>query len=423
MSKNKSNKPEVNSASEKPAEVIEAVAEHLAQAPVENVPVAQPDAPTATELATVASSELVVSGEEIVDDGVTLTHLVKLLPHKAKTFKRLHVPSEEDYNTARDALSPEAQTAFDDLLDRMSAESASETRTRNFRPLTIKLKQGTSNDENCPELADSGSLYTSDGIVLTAINEAKAKKLGVATGINVVLIASWEGRALFAPRVNNKVVPLQEFGDANINLPYCRSLDRLKGAPTKAVSGIGDCASCSYRPWKTQGEANLCHDSVTCVFVLLRKEANGTFTPFDGLYEMQFTKSAVPCGKKVISLAEKGRNPWDRVLRVTVKQESTENGSIYFVPEVVGVNNEDNGRPVAVTAPESAMLKLLKDQVLVQYYYPSLASIYRREEQVRTGGLGGTASKPRSDMSELERRAAAAAGEAVPSSDMRDANV
>lgn len=423
MSKNKSNKSEVNTASEKPAEVTETVAESLAQAPVESASAAQPEAPTATELATVASSELAASGEEIVDDGVTLAHLVKLLPHKAKTFKHLHVPSEEDYDAARDALSPKAQTAFDDLIERMSAESASETRTRSFRPLTIKLKQGTSNDENCPELADSGSLYTSDGIVLTAITEAKAKKLGVATGINVVLVASWQGRALFAPRINNKVVPLQEFGDANTNLPYCRSLNRLKGAPTKAVPGIGDCPSCPYRPWKTQGEPNLCHDSVTCIFVLLRKEEDGSFTPFDGLYEMQFTKSAVPCGNKVISLAEKGRNPWDRVLRITAKQENTKDGSIYFVPKVVGVNNEDNGRPVTVTPPESAMLKLLKDQVLVQYYYPNLASVYRREEQVRTGGSGGAASKPRSDMSELERRAAAAAGEAAPSSDMRDANV
>lgn len=423
MSKNKTIKSEVTT-SEKPVASETAVEPAVVEQPVEVAPAApETAAETATALATVARSELASAGEELVDDGVTLMHLVKTLPHKAKTFKRLHVPSEEDYERARDALSPKAQTAFDDLIERMSSESVSETRARSFRPQTIKIKQGTSNDENCPELADSGSLYTSDGIVLTAVNEAKAKKLGVATGIHVVVIASWTGRALFAPRINNKVVPLQEFGDANVNLPYCRSLDRIKGAPTKAVTGIGDCASCPYRPWKVQGEPNLCNDSVTCIFVLLRKEADGSFMPFDGLYEMQFSKSATPCGNTVMKLAEKGRHPWERILRITVKQESTKDGGVYFVPEVVGVNNEDNGRPQTVSDPESAMLKLLREQVLVQYYYPNLASVYRREEQVRTGGAGGAASKPRSDMSELERRAAAAAGEATPSSDMRDANV
>ena len=97
---------------------------------------------------------------------------------------------------ARDALSPKAQTAFDDLIERMSSESVSETRARSFRPQTIKLKQGTSNDENCPELADSGSLYTSDGIVLTAINEAKAKKLG--EGQKVLFRAKRAGVAIIS---------------------------------------------------------------------------------------------------------------------------------------------------------------------------------------------------------------------------------
>lgn len=413
MSKIKKSEPV--SVTDKPVEAETPVAE-VAAAPVEEAAT-----PTATELATVASAELSAGNHALEDDGVTLTHLVTLLPHKAKTFRRLHAPSEDDYETARAAMPEKSQTLFDDLIERMSAEAVSETRARNFRPQTIKLKQGTSNDENCPELADSGSLYTSDGTVLTAISEAKAKMMNVATGIHVVLIASWTGRALFAPRVNSKVVPLQEFGDANTNLPYCRSLDRQKGAAVKAVPGIGDCPSCPYRPWKVQGEPNLCNDSVTCIFVLLRAEG-GVYTPFDGLYEMTFAKSATPCGNKVMSLAEKGRNPWDRILRITAKQEAAKEkgGAVYFVPEVNGVNNDANGKPMTVAPAESAMLKLLHDEVLVKYYYPNLARIYRAEG-VRNGTAG--TGKPQGDMSEFERRAAAAAGEAAPAPDMREANV
>lgn len=419
MSKNKSNKPEVNTASENKS--VEAPAE--VEASVTETPVAPaPPAVTATELATVANADLATVGDELVDDGVTVLHLVKLLPHKAKAFKRLHVASEEEFERAREALSEAARERFDDLQERMTPEAAFETGGRGFRPQTIKLKQGTSNDENCPEMCDSGGLYTSDGTVLTSPSGIKAKKAGVSTSIYVVLVAGWKGRALFAPRVNNKVVPLQEFGDANTNLPYCRSLDRLKGAPTKAVPGIGDCPACPYRPWKVQGEANLCNDSVSTVFVLLRREADGTFTPFEGLYEMTFSKSATPTGNQIQNLSEKGKHPWDRIIRISVKEEKTKDGGAYFVPEAAGVTNENDGKPMTVSPAESAMLKLLHDQILVTYYYPNLASIYRREEQVRTGGTGGGA-KPRSDMSELERRAAEAAGESAPASDMRDANV
>lgn len=425
MSKNvksKNNTESQPSNTEAPFEVVSPAASTPDAPPVTDTALA-PVEPTATELAAAETTALANDDNEAIDDGITLTHLVKILPHKAKLFRRLHAPTEGEYETARAALPERAQALFDDLLERMEAESASETRTRQFRPLTIKLKQGTSNDENCPELCDSGGLYTSDGIVLTTISEAKAKKDNIATGIHVVLLASWTGRALFAPRVNNKVIPLTEFGDANSGIPYCRSLDQLVGAPVKAVAGIGKCPECPYRPWKVQGEPNLCNDSVSCVFVLLRQEADGTFTPFDGLYEMTFSKSAIPCGKKIINLAEKGRNPWERVLRITGKQESIKDGGgVYFVPEVAGVNNPTNGHPLTVGSAESAMLKLLREQILVGYYYPNLAAVYNREAKSRTGGEGP--STTRNDMSELERRAAIAAGETpAAKSDMRDANV
>lgn len=379
--------------------------------------------PTATALATVATAELASSKEEFDDDGVTCVHLVKDLPHKAKTFRRLHIASEDEYETARAALTPAAQERFDELMDRLTPEAAFETGSRGFRPQTIKLKQGTSNDENCPEMCDSGGLYTSDGIVLTAPTEARAKKGGVTTGIYVSLIAGWKGRVLFAPRVNNKVLPLKEFGDAKTEAPYCRSMDRLVGAPVKNVQGIGKCPECPYRPWKTQGEPNLCNDTVTCIFVVLRKEEDGRFTCFDGLYEMTFARSAAPTGNHIQALAEKGRDPWERILRISVKEEKGKAEGVYFIPEASGVTNEENGKPMTVSREDSAMLKLLRDQMLVSYYYPSLAGVYRREEQVRTGGAVSS-TQTRTDMSELERRAAEAAGETPrASTDMRDANV
>ena len=122
MSKNKPNKPEVNNATEnKPVEVA-AEAEVETSAPETTATNAPPPA-TATELATVASADLATVGEELVDDGVTVLHLVKLLPHKAKAFKRLHVASEAEFERARDALSEAARERFDDLQERMTPEA------------------------------------------------------------------------------------------------------------------------------------------------------------------------------------------------------------------------------------------------------------------------------------------------------------
>ena len=386
-----------------------------------NEPVA---AATATELATVASAELGAVAEELIDDGVTAQHLIQILPHKAKKLRRQRIPTEQEYEKARAALNTKSQARFDDLMERLSPEkSGFETGSKAFRPQTIKLKQGTTNDENCPEACDSGGLYTSDGIVLTAPTEARAKKGGVSTNLYVVVVSGWKGRALFAPRVAGKVVPLKEFEGVNDSFPYCRSLDRVVGAPAKNVPGIGRCDQCPYKPWKVQGEPNLCNDSVTAIFVLLRKEDDGSFTPFDGLYEMTFSKSATPCGNHIQALAEKGNEMWERVLRISVKEEKGKEG-VYYIPEAFGVTNDENGRPLTVRREEAAVLKMLHDQLAVTYYHPSLAQIYRREEQLRTGGGNTAASKPKSDMSELERRAAEAAGETSRGpADMRDANV
>lgn len=421
MSTKNKTKSEVTSqtAASEPAEQPE---QAVPEAPTE----AQPEAatPTATQLATTATAALATIEEDVPDDGVTALHLVKILPHKAKRLRRLHIPSEAEFEEARAKLSPKAQTRFDDLIERLSPDKlGNETDTKRFRPQTIKLRQGTTKDENCPEMCDAGGLYTSDGIVLTAPSEAKAKKGGVSTNVLVVVLAHWKGRALFAPRVNSKVVPLQEFGDANADYPYCRSLDRIVGAPVKNVQGVGQCGECPYKPWKVQGEPNLCNDNVSVLFVLVTQEPDGTIVPFDGLYEMTFSKSATPTGNHICELADKGNVPWERVLKLSAKEETGKTEGVYYTPQAA-VLTDDNGRPVKVAKTDAEMLTMLYNQLMVSYYYPNLADVYRREEKTRTGGTNASASKPKSDMSELERRAAAMAGEAPKATgDMRDANV
>lgn len=400
--------------------------ENIEVTPVAATPVVvapePPPAPetTPTEIATVSAAPNAITRPG-VDDGVTALHLVPLIPHKEKKLRKLHVPSEEEYAAARAALTPASGNKLDELLERLSPDKlGDETGGGRFRPMTIRLKQGVSKDPECPEMCDVGGLYTSDGIVLTAPTEMRATKGGVPMAVFVVPLLIWKGRVLFAPRVNNKIMPLDAFGDANPDWPYCRSLDRERGAPAKNVAGVGVCADCPYKPWKVPGEANLCSDNVTVMFVLLQKNADGSYTCFDGLYEMTFSKSAAPTGNEIANIVSKNNLAWDRVLKLSTKEEDGKEGK-YFVPKIAAVTDA-TGRPEKISKADSKMLELLYNQIAVRYYFPALADVYRRSNNAQNGGADAPAQ---TDMSELERRASERAGTkpAKPGSDMRDADV
>lgn len=380
-----------------------------AQAPVtqpETLPAPPDPAPEASAMVPAPQQDL-----STVDDGVTLLHLLKVLPHKEKKLRRLVRVTDAEFDAARSGLSVAAREAFDNMLERMSPEKDGvEDDQRPFRPFQIKLKQNSS-DENCPTLCDVGGLWTSDGLILTAPTDIQAKKGGVSVFHKAVILSIWKGRVMFAPRVDGKSVPLPQFGDANVKLPYCQSMDRVKGAPVKfAVDGIGECTSCPYQPWKVRGEPNLCQNSVTAVLVLYTTNKAGEVTGFNGLYEVGFSKTSEPAGNFLNDQVNKWKASTDHLIELGAKMMPAKEGqSPYYIFEPRVVLGDD-GKPFPTPASDVPMLKLLYRKLMTDYYYPRLAYTYRRSHQSDTQPTGTA------DMGALEKHAAAAA-------DMRGDNV
>lgn len=351
------------------------------------------------------------------DDGRTLLHLVPLLPHKAHRLKKFVRATEDDFGNAYSTLDAASQDAVDELLARMSGDKMGiEDDSKGFRPMTIKIRQGANNDANCPELCDVGGIYTSDGRVLTAPTELLAKKGGVPMAQRLIVLASWHGRVMFAPRVGGVVTPLPEFGDASTNIPYCQSMDRQKGRPVKPVPNVGTCKGCPYEPWKVRGEQNLCTNQVTAVVLLVRTDAAGNVVVFDGLYQVDFSKTSEPAGQSLHDAVAKGKFAWEFMAELSTKKVAGKPGqSDYFVYDTKLVT-DGSGRPLRTAESNLPMIEVFWKKLMAEYFYPRLGYIYSPVTD-RSGATG-----PTSDMSDLERNAANAAARA-PGADMRSDNV
>lgn len=364
-----------------------------------------------------AQTTAIARSDDREDDGRTLLHLVPLLPHKAHRLKKFVRASDDDFGNAYSALDPASQDAVDELLARMSGDKMGiEDDSKGFRPMTLKIRQGANNDANCPELCDVGGIYTSDGRVLTAPTELLAKKGGVPLSQRLIVLASWHGRVMFAPRVNGVVTPLPEFGDASTNIPYCQSMDRQKGRPVKNVPNVGTCKGCPYEPWKVRGEPNLCTNQVSAVILLVRTDSNGNIIVFDGLYQVDFSKTSEPAGQNLHEAVAKGKYAWEFMAELMTKKVAGKPGqSDYYVYETKLVT-DGSGRPLKTPDANLPMLEVFWKKLMAEYFYPRLGFIYSPVTD-RTGGPSG----PTSDMSDLERNAANAAR--AQGADMRSDNV
>ncbi len=392
---------------------------------------------TPSEPPTVETSSEVVSGEIVTapppapvqetglarpadreDDGVTLLHLVPLLPHKAHRLKKFVRATEDDFGNAYSALDPASQDAVDELLARMSGEKMGiEDDSRGFRPMTLKIRQGSSNDSNCPELCDVGGIYTSDGRILTAPSELLSKKSGVPMFQRAIVLSTWHGRVMFAPRINGTTTPLPEFGDASTNVPYCQSMDRQKGRPVKPVPNVGSCKGCPYEPWKVRGESNLCTNQVTAVILLVRTDTDGKHIVFDGLYQVDFSKTSEPAGQSLHDAVSKGKYAWETFFDLGTSKKAGKPGQgDYFIYDTKMVM-DGTGRPLKTPESSLAMIEVFWKKLMAEYFYPRLAFTYSPVTERASNAAG-----PTSDMSDLERNAANAVNRA-PGADMRADNV
>jgi len=411
MGKNNTTK----SGSAQAQQVVEAEETVVATAPEPQV--AATEETQVTEIVPAREVANALANPPLEDDGQTLLHLVPLLPHKESRLKKYRRPTEQEFHEAREQLGPASKEALDEMLERMSGEKEGvEDDVKTFRPFTIKIRQGANKDENRPELVDVGGLYTSDGRILTAPTDAQAKKNGVKTYQRMIVLSVWQGRVMFAPRVQGKTVPLQEFGDASTKVPYCQSMDRVRGRPVRPVPNVGNCATCPYQPWKVRGQPNLCQNQITAVVLLVRTDKSGEVVAFDGLYQIDFSKTSEPAGQFLYNAVQKARSASENILEIGTKEIKGDDGQgDYYIMDVRAVTDDD-GRPMKTPPAAQAMIKVLYRKLQGDYFYPKLAYTYTAP---RDAGPTG----PSSDMNALERNAAIAVGGSPGGADMRHDNV
>lgn len=328
-------------------------------------PVVAPEAPTgvvAPAAPAVSPSEMVVAPKEPTRE--TMVHLSKNLPHLKERLNKVIRPSFDELNGAINAISDEnKRNNLKELLAKLTEEpEGMHTNNRGLRLPELRIYQGTGDDANKPETTPTGGIYGTDGAVLTvpAAFASQWKAQGVGTEMRFLLICMIDARTFWPPRDEPNFSI--EGVEVKKNVPICRSLDRNVG------NKFGDCASCSYRPFK-DGQPS----KVSC-----RDEAHAYVITedFKHIYRLLISSTsmktaATPIKKKV----QNWPKPWSYYFNLTAKAENKDMKKWFVFSPTVAV---DENSPQGINTPIEIqkVMSLLCRQIDCDIYYPQLSEIY-----------------------------------------------
>lgn len=324
--------------------------------PSEIVPAA-PVAPTA--LATVPATQ---------NDGESLVHLIPALPHLKERLTKLKRPSAEMLEEAISGLDEIKRDNFRNLLEQLNQEKEGmHVSGKGLRLPDMRIYQGTGEDANRPETTPVGSIYGTDGTVLSVPSAfvAQWKASGVGGAVRVALLSLVEARTFWPPRNNDdfKIEGLE----IKKNVPICKSLDRKRG------NQFGDCSACGYRPFK-DGNFNPegCKDDIHAFFIT---------SDFKHLYRFVITSTSLKAGG--LPIKKKSQNwpkPWSYFFDLSTKSESKETKRWFTLSPSVAVN-DDAPQGLSPTIAEQKLMALLCRQIDADLFYPQLAEIYTAESR------------------------------------------
>lgn len=274
-------------------------------------------------------------------------------------FEVMPAPEEGEL-PAMVANLPEAeQEAFNSMIDNLNpVREGFISASVDFKIPTAKLYHGVGDDPARPATAPVGSVYTSDGLVLAAFNDAQARQLKVGKTFKASVLHVLQTRQL---RVSNDKSNLPPDVNPNSKAPICFSVDRSRG------TRYGSCAACPHRPYANgKYSPDSCTDDVRIYFVL-----HG----FKGIYAItvkgQSLKKAVEPIRR-----QKGR-PWDIWFDIGLSEERNDKGRWFSLTATPHVNDAyPQGEPT--TQPERGVLRTLARLVLHESYMSELRSVYTR---------------------------------------------
>lgn len=317
-----------------------------------------PAAPAASVLAPVTSQ----------NDGESLVHLIPSLPHLKDRLTKLKRPSAEMLENAILGLDPVKRENFRNLLEQLNQEKEGmHVSGKGLRLPDMRIYQGTGEDANRPETTPVGSIYGTDGTVLSVPSAfvAQWKASGVGGSVRVALLSLVEARTFWPPRNNDnfKIEGLE----IKKNVPICKSLDRKRG------NQFGDCSACGYRPFK-DGNFNPegCKDDIHAFFIT---------SDFKHLYRFVITSTSLKAGG--LPIKKKSQNwpkPWSYFFELSTKSESKETKRWFTLSPSVAVN-DDFPQGLSPTIAEQQLMSLLCRQIDADLFYPQLAEIYDSESR------------------------------------------
>lgn len=274
-------------------------------------------------------------------------------------FEVMSAPEEGELDAMVVSLPEQDQEAFNSMIDNLNPVREGFVSARaDFKIPLAKLYHGVGDDPARPATAPVGSVYTSDGLVLAAFNEAQARSLKIGKTFKAAILQVLQTRQLRPSNDRSNVPPDM---NPNSKAPICYSLDRVRG------SRYGGCAACPHRPYANGKWApDSCTDEVRIYFVL-----HG----FKGIYALtvkgQSLKKAVEPIRR-----QKGR-PWDVWFDLGVAEERNDKGRWFSLTATPHVT-DDAPQGAPTTAAERGVLRTLARLVLHEAYAPELRSVYDR---------------------------------------------
>ncbi len=274
-------------------------------------------------------------------------------------FEVMSAPEEGELDAMIVSLPEQDQEAFNGMIDNLNPVREGFVSARaDFKIPLAKLYHGVGDDPARPATAPVGSVYTSDGLVLAAFNEAQARSLKIGKTFKAAILQVLQTRQLRAANDRSNVPPDM---NPNSKAPICYSLDRVRG------SRYGNCAACPHRPYANgKWAADSCTDEVRIYFVL-----HG----FKGIYAI--TVKGQSLKKAVEPIRRQKGKPWDVWFDLGVAEERNDKGRWFSLTATPHVT-DDAPQGAPTTAAERGVLRTLARLVLHEAYAPELRGIYER---------------------------------------------
>ncbi len=318
---------------------------------------------------------------DIVQVDERIKRYLEVLPEEYHAkIEALYDPSIEELKADIEKLPSKEKEGFKKWLQKNNTDKIGyHVSQSTFSIPDLRIDQGTGNDLAKPANSMKGCTYDSDGNLVTGAGQS-AMLLKIPERFRGAVISVQNTRQMWPPRdSNNNVIPMTGIDNAG-NGPLCSSMDRLRG------TRWGDCSKCDYRPFANgpKNNRNNCKDDVRLYVVRLDDTPNGPL-PFSSIYRIILSSTSVLSGAKPITQRVNGWDYlWSKLFLFEAIPQTRDNKTWYQWKTSLAISSDEPGG-VTTSKETSEVLKKLAQKISATIYFPLLANIYDKKNNLESG--------------------------------------